>query len=606
MHHGDARRPRRREEVHHVVDQAELGAGCPSGAPGEVGEFVATRSPTVIRFISLTTIAVWWGAARAARSTGTGGASPIRCQRGKRRIAAASATRARPTGSGRSSADHTSALAARTAAAGQAASAAATASTRSCNSAPGTTSSTNPRVRGGGCEAGAGEDRVKRRAVADDPRQRLGGAAHRDHADARLGQRDRAVVGCEADVAVERELEPEADAVALHRDDHRRGHRLQQTPHVATPAGIAHREQAGRGAELAQVGTGREVVAGRAEHDRPHRLVDDQRGEQVAELVAHAHVVHVDRRVVESQLHHIGVVARRQHGAGSSAASSASRCPTAPSSDTARCRRLRATTPRPPTRRDTRRRGRRPTNDRAAAGRCERPTRRGTRPRGRSPDGRCRRTRRCATGRGGGAPDRAPRRPAPRWRGRVACTRRRAGRRGPAGIATRPVRTRWRGRDPSVAGPARGASPGKGILPTRVVDAHDVDAEPREQQTHEWRGPRGAEHGDVRAGHRRRGGSGHRRDRGGRRQDRRAPGGGEQPLRGLGIERVDRECGDVGQAVGCAPRPGTERHRHRHRGEVGPCRRRTRVEPTVGRAQEAPGLRQLVSLLHRDDEVGAR
>ena len=148
----------------------------------------------------------------------------------------------------------------------------------------------------------AQQDRRQRRARARDARQGLRRAARRDHAHARLGECHHAVVGREAIVALEGELEAEPDRVAVHRREHRHLDRPQQTPHVSAPTRVAHGPDRGRGPELLEVGAGREVITGGSEQHDPHTGIGDHAGEHLAERVSGRDVVDVDRRVIEHDL----------------------------------------------------------------------------------------------------------------------------------------------------------------------------------------------------------------------------------------------------------------------------------------------------------------
>ena len=261
-----------------------------------------------------------------ARRLGDGSAAAWRAR---------SASRCRPTSRGRSSADHTAALAARTAAVGRAASASARASVRARSSARG-----HDLVDEAAASASLAVTRspvmtAASAALVPTTRGKVWLAPPAGSMpDARFGQRDHAVVGGDAQIALQRELEAESHRVALHRREHRHRDRAQQSPHVASPPCVTHREQRRRSAELLEVGTGREVVTGGGEDDDPHAGIGDDRGEHLAQRVAGGDVVDVDRWVVELDL---GDRATRGHAQSSATARSRpSRRPTAPSSETRR------------------------------------------------------------------------------------------------------------------------------------------------------------------------------------------------------------------------------------------------------------------------------
>ena len=248
------------------VDQPHLVTGVPqrrSGAPGRSRP--ADPPPSGA---SAPSGAARWTPARRVRAS-----RRARHSARTRNAVARSASRASPTSSGRSSAAHTAALAARTAAVGRAASA----RDELVGARRGARARAPPRRRSPGPArraAGMRSPVITAISAALVPTTRgsvwLAPPAG-SMPDPRLGQRDHAVVGRDPHVALQRELEAEPDRVALHRRDHRHRDRAQQTPHVATPPGVAHREHRRRGAELLEVGTGGEVVAGGGEQRRRAR-----------------------------------------------------------------------------------------------------------------------------------------------------------------------------------------------------------------------------------------------------------------------------------------------------------------------------------------------
>jgi hypothetical protein len=232
------------------------------------------------------------------------------------------------TGSGVSSADHASALAACSAPGGRAASASTTSSARLLSDARGTTSSTKPRASASVAGKRAPARIACNAAALPTMRGKVWVAPPTGIIPIRR-QRDDTAVSAGGRGA---RAEPNPTAV-LHRHD--RGAAPLAGPTRRAPARVAHREHARRRAELAQVGPGGEVVAGRGEQERAHTRVDDDHGEELAQLVACRDVVHVDRRVVELELHDrtvtMGSDARLAHAVPQETAprSAASRCPTA-------------------------------------------------------------------------------------------------------------------------------------------------------------------------------------------------------------------------------------------------------------------------------------
>ena len=78
-----------------------------------------------------------------------------------------------------------------------------------------------PGERVGGGDALAAHDHVLRAAEADEPGEPLRPAGAGDHPEPDLGEAELRVVGGDAEVAGERELEADAEAVAADARDHR-------------------------------------------------------------------------------------------------------------------------------------------------------------------------------------------------------------------------------------------------------------------------------------------------------------------------------------------------------------------------------------------------
>ena len=455
--------------------------------------------------------------------------------------------------------------------------------------ARGTTSSTKPRAeRVGGGDAFAGDDRGERGAGADDTRQRLARTARREHADARLraarrrSRRPRVRKShCSASSKPKPTALPCIDAIIGT------GTAAQETPHVASPARVAHREQRRRRAELAEVGAGGEVVARRGEHDDAHVGVGDDRGEHLAERVARRDVVDVDRWMVELDLGD----ARR--GACTCEAAVSHRVAPARADDRPRLRATPARSRRAASvsrctavsaRRPARRPDRRPTCGRGGAGRGAPPSPRGPRPRARSRDGR--RSANAATEHG-------PARRAGVEAGvgehprRVA--RRRAGRRRRRAPAKRSRSARRRGRAPNAPGPrTRSSRSGNGSGRRGVLDLHH-----RARRAGAARGPTsGVAHAvpsTTTVAPATDGGRATRERGSGAAGAARTADRGQQPRRGLGVDRVGRRA-----RASVGPRRAGGRGRaegHGHVDERRPRGRRARVHPAVGGAQQRRGRR---------------
>ena len=143
----------------------------------------------------------------------------------------------------------------------------------------------------------AAEHEAARDAGGHQPGQHLRAAGGGDVAQRHLGQRDAGVVGGDAQVAVQRQLDAGPEAEAVQRRDAEHGQPLEPIPDVALVAGVAGGEQAGRGPELGDVGAGREGARpGPAEEQHPHVEIDGHGVEVAPQLVAHGQVDGVERR----------------------------------------------------------------------------------------------------------------------------------------------------------------------------------------------------------------------------------------------------------------------------------------------------------------------
>lgn len=148
-----------------------------------------------------------------------------------------------------------------------------------------------------GRDAAAAHDQVLRAPEPDQARDPLGAAAAGDHAERHLREAELEVVGGDAEVACQRELEPDAERIAVQARDHRL--------RAALGRGDVPREarQVVRGAleEARDVAARRERGSGAAEHDHAHALVLPELVEGGRELLARRHgdpvqlVGHVER-----------------------------------------------------------------------------------------------------------------------------------------------------------------------------------------------------------------------------------------------------------------------------------------------------------------------
>ena len=133
-------------------------------------------------------------------------------------------------------------------------------------------------------DAAAAHDRVLRPREADQPDEALRPAAARDHPELHLGEGELDVVGRDAEVAGERELEADAEGVALQLRDHRLRAALRRgdVPVQARELLRARLEEAG------DVAAGGERPAGAGDDDEAHGLVGAELAEHLVELGARA------------------------------------------------------------------------------------------------------------------------------------------------------------------------------------------------------------------------------------------------------------------------------------------------------------------------------
>src|SRR6185312_2981804 len=153
-----------------------------------------------------------------------------------------------------------------------------------------------PRERVGGTDPAAAHDHVLRAAQPDEAREPLRAARAGDHPQADLREAELRVVGGDAEVAGERQLEPDAEAVALDARDHRLREPLGGGDVPGEPGELFR-----RGLEKSSdVAACAEVPACAGDHDEADAVVAGQLGEEVRELPTRGerHAVHL-RRVVE-------------------------------------------------------------------------------------------------------------------------------------------------------------------------------------------------------------------------------------------------------------------------------------------------------------------
>src|SRR5581483_6580663 len=119
-------------------------------------------------------------------------------------------------------------------------------------------------------------------AEADEPRQPLRPARAGDHPEPDLRQPELGVVGGDAEVAGERELEPDAEAVAAQAGDDG----LREALRRGDVPGEARELLRRRVQERGDVAAGGEVLAGTSEDDGADAVVARQLREQRGELPA--------------------------------------------------------------------------------------------------------------------------------------------------------------------------------------------------------------------------------------------------------------------------------------------------------------------------------
>src|SRR5262249_1350592 len=136
-----------------------------------------------------------------------------------------------------------------------------------------------------GADAAAAHDHVLRPSEPDQPREALRAAAARDHAEPHLGERELGAVRGEAEVARERELEADAEHVAVERRDDGLRAALGRGHVPGEPRQLRRRPLE----EHADVAAGRERLAGAAEHDCAHPVVAAELVEYPRELLACVH-----------------------------------------------------------------------------------------------------------------------------------------------------------------------------------------------------------------------------------------------------------------------------------------------------------------------------
>jgi hypothetical protein len=136
-----------------------------------------------------------------------------------------------------------------------------------------------------GADPAAAHDEVLGAAQSHEPSKPLRPAGAGDHPDRHLRETELEVVGGEAKVAGERELEPNSEAVALERRDHRLGAALGGGDVVRKPRDVPRRSLE----EARDVASGGECTARAAQDDEPNALVSVELLEHAAELVARVH-----------------------------------------------------------------------------------------------------------------------------------------------------------------------------------------------------------------------------------------------------------------------------------------------------------------------------
>src|SRR5262249_6994293 len=120
-------------------------------------------------------------------------------------------------------------------------------------------------------EEAAAEDDVHRGGLSDRARESLRAARARDDPEGGLRLAEARGLGCNDQIARQRELAPAAEAVAGDGCDERRPEVPERVPPLDASGVIELERAAAR--ELADVGAGRERTLGAAEHDAADRLV---------------------------------------------------------------------------------------------------------------------------------------------------------------------------------------------------------------------------------------------------------------------------------------------------------------------------------------------
>src|SRR5439155_4446263 len=142
------------------------------------------------------------------------------------------------------------------------------------------------RKRFGGPDPSAPHDQVFRAAEANHPREPLSPAAPRDHPDFHLGEAELDVVGGDAEVTRERELEPDAEDKAAQLCNHRLRAPLRSSdvPGQARELlGLALEETG----DVAARGEG--LLACSGENDRAYARIAAELLEELRELIARRH-----------------------------------------------------------------------------------------------------------------------------------------------------------------------------------------------------------------------------------------------------------------------------------------------------------------------------
>ncbi len=136
-----------------------------------------------------------------------------------------------------------------------------------------------------GGDAPPAHDDVLRTPEPDETCEPLRAARAGDHPDRHLRESELEVVGGEPEVAGERELEPDAEAVAVKRRDHRLRAALRRRDVVGEARDVPGRPLQ----EPGDVAAGGERLAGAGQHDEADGVVAVELLEDAAELVARVH-----------------------------------------------------------------------------------------------------------------------------------------------------------------------------------------------------------------------------------------------------------------------------------------------------------------------------